>query len=250
MAVQLLAGATSVLEAAGSGLLLVPGSSDPQRSAAGVTSAVVDGLLAASLPDDDPVLLAALARRVPLVVIDQPAPRTLSTFTSPPPWIGIDDRAAAATAGEHLLQLGHRRLGVVSFLMRRGAPAALGDPSAQQDSPYAVTRDRLAGYRDAATNAGLDWSSVPVMQARSSDPTGGAAAAAVLLARVPHDLSIVGFDDAEPAARLGLTTVHHPHRRKGELAAATLLALVGGCTTELPTRLSLGASTSTPPPYG
>jgi len=282
VAVQLLAGATSVLEPAGSGLLLVPGSADPQRSAAGVTSAVVDGLLAASLPDDDPVLLAALARRVPLVVIDQPAPKTLSAFADPPPWIGINDRAAAAAAAEHLLHLGHRRLGVVSFPLRRGAPVALADPSAQRASPYAVTRDRLAGYRDAATTAGLDWPSVPVMQAESSDPAGGAAASAVLLARIPRptallclsdrlaegavraahdaglrvpdDLSIVGFDDAEPAVRLGLTTVHHPHRRKGELAAAALLALVDGRTTErateLPTQLSLGSSTAAPPPDG
>ncbi|WP_345714374.1 LacI family DNA-binding transcriptional regulator, partial [Kineococcus glutinatus] len=107
VAVQLLAGATSVAERAGTGLLLVPGSADPRRSAAAVTGAVLDGLLASSLPHDDPVLRAALARRIPLVVIDQPHPEQLRTVgPTPPPWVGIDDRAAARTAAEHVLRLG------------------------------------------------------------------------------------------------------------------------------------------------
>ena len=135
---------------------------------------------------------------------------------------------------------------------RRGARQGLVDEPAQRATPYAVTRDRLAGYREAALAAGLDWASVPVVQASESSPTGGAAAGAVLTRRpqptallclsdrlaegavraahelglrIPQDLSIVGFDDAEPAARLGLTTVHHPHRRKGELAAAAPVVL-------------------------
>lgn len=162
---------------------------------------------------------------------------------------------------------------------RRGARQGLVDEPAQRATPYAVTRDRLAGYREAALAAGLDWASVPVVQASESSPTGGAAAAAAVLTRrpqptallclsdrlaegavraahelglrIPQDLSIVGFDDAEPAARLGLTTVHHPHRRKGELAAAALLALLEGRspapTALLPTALVVRTSTAHPP---
>jgi DNA-binding LacI/PurR family transcriptional regulator len=46
---------------------------------------------------------------------------------------------------------------------------------------------------------------------------------------VPEDVSIVGFDDADPtAAALDLTTVRQPHRAKGEQAARALLDLLSG----------------------
>jgi DNA-binding LacI/PurR family transcriptional regulator len=69
--------------------------------------------------------------------------------------------------------------------------------------------------------------------------------------RVPEDLSIVGFDDAAPAARLGLTTVRQSHRRKGEHAARALLQLIAGARTErtqlLPTELVVRSSTCEAP---
>src|ERR1035437_6171293 len=66
VAVALLAGVTSVAEPAGTGLLLVPGSATPERSAAAVNGAVIDGLIACSLADDDPLLAAALPPPLPL----------------------------------------------------------------------------------------------------------------------------------------------------------------------------------------
>src|SRR4051812_25410244 len=87
---ELLAGMTSVAEEAGAGLLLLPGSSDLERRKAAINGAVIDGLLAASLADDDPLLAAARARKLALVVVDQPRPLPRI------PWVGVDDRAAAA----------------------------------------------------------------------------------------------------------------------------------------------------------
>ena len=108
----LLAGITTVAEAAGAGLLLLPGSSDRQSRTAAVTSAVIDGLIASSVSDDDPLLRTVIIRRLPLVVIDQPSPDRLAQLgAATAPWVGIDDQAAADAAAEHLLQLGHRRLG-------------------------------------------------------------------------------------------------------------------------------------------
>src|SRR4051795_10759798 len=52
---ELLAGMTSVAELAGVGLLLLPGSSAPAARTRAVSGAVVDGLLASSLADDDPL---------------------------------------------------------------------------------------------------------------------------------------------------------------------------------------------------
>ncbi|HEY5847370.1 MAG TPA: LacI family DNA-binding transcriptional regulator [Microlunatus sp.] len=251
---ELLAGMTTMAESAGAGLLLLPGSTDPEERARAIRGAVVDGLLASSLADDDPVLAVAMARRLPLVVIDQPRPARLGSAI---PWIGVDDRSAAAQAAEHLLRLGHRRLGVVCFGLWRRPTPGLVDLAAQQGATYAVSRDRLAGYREAVERHGLDWSQVPVYQGADSSPEEGDAGAAVVLARVPRptallclsdriaegalratrrlglrvpeDISILGFDDAVPTgAALNLTTVRQPHRIKGERAALALLSLLGG----------------------
>jgi DNA-binding LacI/PurR family transcriptional regulator len=238
---------------------------------------VVDGLLANSLADDDPLLATAIARRLPLVVVDQPRPDRLGPHI---PWVGVDDRSAAAQAAEHLLRLGHRRLGVVCFGLRRNPRRGPADLAEQQAATYAVSRDRLAGYRDAAERHGLDWAGVPVFQGTDSTPAEGEAGAAAILARtprptallclsdrlaegalrvaaglglrVPEDLSVAGFDDAVPTgAGLGLTTVRQPHRGKGEHAARALLSLIGGSgpaagAGSLGTELIIRGSTAAP----
>lgn len=277
---ELLAGITSVVEAAGIGLLLLPGSSADETRAAAISGAVVDGLLASSLADDDPILAMAVARRLPLVVIDQPRPAQLDRLAPNVPWIGIADRLAATEAASHLLELGHRRLGVVCFGLNRSPVRGLVDIAAQRAATYAVSRDRLAGYRDAAERHGLDWSQVSVHQGTDSTPEEGEVGAAAILAqtprptallclsdrlaegalraaqkfglRVPGDVSVVGFDDAIPTgATLNLTTVQQPSRRKGENAAQALLTALQGstppATAPLPTRLIVRGSTSPVP---
>jgi DNA-binding LacI/PurR family transcriptional regulator len=281
VAVAVLAGISAVAEQAGSGLLLVPGSAPAERNTAAVASAVIDGLVVFSLADDDPLLDAVLGRRLPLVVIDQPGPSSLRdpSADGSTPWIGIDDRAAAAGAAAHLLALGHRQLGVVSFGLARDRARGIADEAAQQAATYAITRRRLDGYRDAVVHAGTDWSTVAVAAGATSAVKEGAAMAAALLARtprptgllcmsdrlaegallsarqlglrVPDDLSIIGFDDAPGADALRLSTVRQPHRRKGELAARALLDLVAQRRTEpvhlLPAELIVRASTGPPP---
>jgi len=149
VAVAVLAGISAVAEQAGSGLLLVPGSSPAERNTAAIASAVIDGLVVFSLADDDPLLAAVRARQLPHVVIDQPDPSSSRgpSADGSPPWIGVDDRAAAAGAAAHLLALGHRRLGVVSFGLARHRVRGMAGEAAQQAATYAVTRRRLAGYR-------------------------------------------------------------------------------------------------------
>jgi DNA-binding LacI/PurR family transcriptional regulator len=279
--VDVLAGISAVAEQAGSGLLLVPGSAPAERNSAAVASAVVDGLVVFSMADDDPLLDAVLARHLPLVVIDQPDPSSLRgpSADGSTPWIGVDDRAAAAGAAAHLLALGHQRLGIVSFGLARRGVRGMADETAQQAATYAVTRRRLAGYRDAVVRAGMDWSTVAVAAGATSAVKEGAAMAAALLARtpppsgllcmsdrlaegalqsarrlglrVPDDLSIIGFDDAPRADALQLSTVRQPNRRKGELAARALLDLLAPRRTEpvrlLPTELIVRASTGPPP---
>jgi DNA-binding LacI/PurR family transcriptional regulator len=191
---------------------------------------------------------------------------------APTPFIGIDDRAAARAAAEHLRGLGHERVGVLSF------PHFFGR---REPLEIALTADRLAGYRDGL---GAAWDPDAVRIARRNSTDAGRRAAAELLAgdppptavlamsdvlaigaleaaaaaglAVPAQLSIVGFDDS-PVARLTtppLTTVRQPHEEKGRLAATWLIEDIERGTpaegdprrTILPTELVVRESTGPP----
>jgi DNA-binding LacI/PurR family transcriptional regulator len=257
---SLLGGLSLGAQAAGRGLLLLPGSADPDQRDRAIDQAIVDGIVASSLADDDPLLTAVIDRQLPLVVIDQPRPPRLAALGAPgAPWVGIDDRRAADELADHVLGLDHRRIGIVSFALRRGPTELHATPGDTSSATLAVTRDRLAGYRDAAERHGLDWPTIPITQGTDSTPSaliclsdrlaeGALAAAAELGLRVPDDLSVAGFDDAPNLAeRLDLTTVRQPSRDKGRHAAAALLARINGddaeISTTLPTRLIVRGST-------
>src|ERR671916_3219298 len=81
---------------------------DEQEGAASLlANAIVDGLVVWSLPERHPILRLARDRGIPLVIHGGPRVNGV-------PFVGIDDRAAAKATAEHLLQLGHRSLAVVS----------------------------------------------------------------------------------------------------------------------------------------
>src|ERR671938_1050433 len=80
---------------------------DEQEGASLLANAIVDGLVVWTLPERHPLLRLARQRNVPLVT--HGGPRLDGV-----PFVGIDDRAAAQAAAEHLLRLGHRALAVVS----------------------------------------------------------------------------------------------------------------------------------------
>ena len=50
--------------------------------------------------------------------------------------------------------------------------------------------------------------------------------------RIPHDLSLVGYDDIPEARYLGLTTVNQPLEKMGELAVELLIQLIEGQSVE------------------
>ena len=255
-------------------LVIVP--AYPEQAGAfspAIGRAAVDGLLLYSLVADDPLVEASLGRRLPTVVIDSPAPGDLGV-TERCGFVGIDERAAAGAAVTHLVELGHRRLGVLSLRLSADAHAGAVDAASQAAATASVPRGRLEGARRAAEAAGVGWSSVAVEQCQISDVESGRAATHALLDRapgttaifalsdpialgarraaaerglsVPGDLSIVGFDDSAPEAD-GLTTIHQPLREKGRAATEALLRMLAGeegSRTVLPTRLVVRGSTA------
>ena len=154
--------------------------------------------------------------------------------------VSMDEQAAARAIVEHLLALGHRRIAHVIGIADHGA-----------------SRWRLAGYREAMAAAGLPEDPALVVQGAFTFGSGVTAArelfalkqrpTAVFAAnddmaigvmwaageyglKVPHDLSVCGFDDTPLARQLwpALTTIQQPSREMGRIAAQQLLGVLRG----------------------
>ena len=241
---------------------LIDGAADP----AAVRTALVDACFVYALPADHPSVAAALERHLPLVICDTP-------HIPGVPFVSIDDRGAARAAAQHVLDLGHRRLAVVSLRMRDDGHLGFAPHDRTCDPVYRVTTERMGGYAEALEGAGLDWDDVPIYEVHTNtralarealpallelEPTAilamsdelalgvidGARAAGV---DVPGELSVVGFDDAPPAEPRGLTTVRQPLVQKGRTAGRMLLEAIDGGTPAdvlLPTELVVRRSTA------
>lgn len=188
------------------------------------------------LPPEPSGQLGALrARGFPFVVVD---PRT-------PPTRDIAAVSAAHFAGArsitaHLVQLGHRRIGVVAGPRNwlAGSARLAGHASALAEAcvlhPPELTRAEEPTVRFGHRAAGelLDLPQRPTALACFNDKTavGALAAAAERGLRVPEDLSITGFDDIDLAQATSplLTTVRQPLAEMGRMAVSLLIRLLDG----------------------
>jgi DNA-binding LacI/PurR family transcriptional regulator len=254
------------------GLLILPGAVSGRPGATAIDAAAVDGFVLYALAEDDPGLARVLARPEPVVAVD------LVGAVAGAASVGIDDRAAAAAAAEHLLGLGHRALAVLAMEFRADGWSGPADSARAAAATFRVTRERWRGYADALGRWGLDPRDVPVFETVGNTEAAGQAGASALLGgdaarrptailamsdrlafgalraarslglRVPADLSVVGFDDvprAREAEPGGLTTVRQPSREKGRAAARLLLD--GGGAVLLPTELVVRGTTGPAP---
>ena len=103
-AVLFLSGVAAGCEEQGTGLALVP--QLPEGAAELVRSALVDGYVMFCTPENDERLEAVRARGLPYVLVD------FSPYVDGPR-VNIDDRGGARAVAQHLVDLGHRRFGLV-----------------------------------------------------------------------------------------------------------------------------------------
>lgn len=240
-----------------------------------VRDVAMDGAIAYSCPPDLPALGWLERRGLPMVYVDMPPRRGRTVVT-------IDDRGGARLAAQHLVDLDHRRVAVVSAGLGTTpgvVPLSLAEALATRRSQ--VVDQRLLGWHDALGAAGIS----PVLVAQPDVFADARPAVRDLLAspdrptavlcmtdvvardviaaaqeqglRVPEDLSVVGFDDSPIGARTHprLTTVAQDVDLKGKVAARALLASLHAEETglarprsrRLPVRLVVRESTSAAP---
>jgi DNA-binding LacI/PurR family transcriptional regulator len=194
----------------------------------------VDGLLVISLPLSDDEVQALRCDDLPIVLVDIGHPEL--------PHVVIDDIRGGELAAEHLVAKGHRRVGFIGDLpanpfgftsserrregLRRALRAAGIDPADD------LERRGLHGREPARALArellGSDDRPTAVFAASDIQAIGVLEAADTLGLRVPQDVAVIGFDDIEMAAIVGLTTVRQPLRESGARGTELLLGAIEG----------------------
>jgi LacI family transcriptional regulator len=233
------------------------GNARPASWTGALASHDTDGVILVMTGVTQPQLEQLNSGGIPLVVVDPvnlPDPEL--------PSVGATNWAGGLAATEHLIALGHRRIGAIA------GPA-----------DYLCSRARIDGYRSALDKAGIDFDPALVRHG-DFQHEGGFTSGGDLLAmpgpptaifagsdqqalgvyeaarqrglRIPQDLSVVGFDDL-PVARWvspPLTTVRQPLAEMGRAAAQILGDLIEGVSprsrrVELSTELIVRESTGT-----
>jgi LacI family transcriptional regulator len=216
----------------------------------------VDGIVLSGPRSDDQELLRIHQEGARVVLIGQLPDSRL-------PWVDVNNRGGAAQATRHLVELGYRRIGLIT----------------NADKIYTASADRLAGYQETLEAFGLPQDPA-LVRCGNFTPQSGATEMEALLdldqppeavfvasdtvalgalqalrrrhVRVPGDIAIVGFDDIPLAEFIDppLTTVRLPAYGLGWGAADLLTRLITGeeirtpqviLETELIVRESCGA---------
>jgi LacI family transcriptional regulator len=235
-AVERLRGAEARFTAAGYDTVLYNISAPEQiaQQFGNVARGRTDGILLISVPPPPAALERMIGGGTPTVLVDVRYPGLTQLYT--------DDVEGGKLAARHLLELGHRRV------------AFVGDFS---DNPYGFTSSayRCAGFEQTMRRAGLpvptdyvkegehgremalrlasELLALPepptaIFAASDTQAFGVLEAAARAGVDVPGQLSVLGFDDIEMAAYVGLTTVRQPLEYSGARGAQLLLDLSQG----------------------
>ncbi|GIE97927.1 LacI family DNA-binding transcriptional regulator [Paractinoplanes rishiriensis] len=236
---RFLMGVGQICDQEGYTLLLTPPLGDSVLKA--IPYAAVDGFIVCGLETEGAEVVELERRGIPYVLVDSDRFENAAS-------VEVDDRGGAHDVARYLLELGHRRIALLSIgpgpdVATRGYRGPLGR--------------RLTGIAEALATAGLAMSDValaevPVsryegyratkqLMSAAERPTailalsdvlayGAVDALGELGLDVPGDVSVTGFDDLAESAwfRPRLTTVRQPIVTKGRSAASFLISAVRG----------------------
>ena len=195
----------------------------------------IDGMILAGPDIPNSFVLAMVQSGLPVVLVDN------KLDYSPINCVNSDDETGAYLAARHLIELGHQQIGIMA------GPEG-----------WASNDRRVRGYLRALQEAGLtapilhmdhttidsgksayerlmrDYPNITgICAVNDAMAIGTIRAAQANNLHIPHDLSVIGFDDIEWASlnTPSLTTISIPKRQMGKEAAHRLLALLNDPTT-------------------
>lgn len=206
----------------------------------------VDGIILTSACIEDPNIGALAEEGFPIILVNR---RTYHpTVKEKVDYVGVDNILGGFLAVEHLIKLGHKRIGViggstessVGFERLEGGKKALEAYGLEKKEKYFLEGDFLkeSGYRGGkqflrmaepptAIFAANDYMAMGVYQAMSEKGV-----------KVPEEMSLIGFNDIEFAGMIGieLTTVGQKKFEMGALAVKTLVENIEGGDTKPSTK--------------
>ena len=227
------------------------------RPLAPLFNGLTDGVIVLFATGFETYVVEAAERGFPVVIVDHdPTPAA--------PVIKTANEEGAHDAVRHLIDLGHRRIGIITGEQDiasarerlQGYRAALDEARLPRDESLVAEANFLVEGGARATDHLLDLEDPPTAIFASSD-TEAFGAMLTIQQRglsIPGDVSLVGFDDIPEASYVtpALTTVRQPMHDIGRRAAETLLDTMADpdqppTTIELPTELVIRASTARVP---
>ena len=199
-----------------------------------------DGLIVASAGDDAVLASSLTDTREPLVIVD----RNIEGLSAD--LVQIDHERGAYLATKHLLELGHVRIGcitgpvatAVSAMRVHGFIRAMAERGIEIEPGAIVESDFSgAGGQEAAGRLFDTVRPTAIFACNDMMGIGALRVAAERGIRVPHDCSIIGFDDIELSSYTypALSTVGQSVRALGEAAAHMLIERISGVVSG-PTR--------------
>ena len=198
----------------------------------------VDGIIAAATSQKWSILQEAEYRHTPIVFVD----RRFDGLQGP--FVGANNISGAFSAAQHLIETGHRKIGIIAGFQRLSS-----------------MQERLEGFKQALAQYAVPLPSEWVVPSPLSIEDGRASAHKILALpdrpdalfvsnnflmlgvlegvkdlglRCPEDISLIGFDDHPWAAVCAppLSVVRQPAREIGRTAAQMLCSLIAGSAVE------------------
>ncbi len=205
----------------------------------------VDGIIVATRSNDsgDKYLRGIVESNVPVVVIGRDFQHDEVDFVSP------DNLSGGFAATQHLIDLGHERIGFIGANLKGGARLKRLQGYLEALKHYKIKVDErlITGRNDndsevpGYSTEEIGFEGMKRLLALPNPPTaifarndftaiGAMSAIKEAGLRIPEDIAIVGFDDISLAIRTSppLTTVRQPMRLEGQLAAEMLLQRIEG----------------------
>jgi LacI family transcriptional regulator len=193
----------------------------------------VDGIIFSSAHMGDPNIAELAEEGFPIILVNR---RTYHPIVREKvDYVGVDNMLGGFLAVEHLIRLGHKRIGViggssessVGFERLEGGKKALATYGLEEKGDYFLEGDFLkdSGYQGGKQFLRMSEPPTAIFAANDYMGLGAYQAISEGGVRIPEEMALVGFNDIEFSAMRGieLTTIGQKKYEMGAIAVKTLV---------------------------